>query len=266
MLRDMIVHYVRPLLRDNVYTVRQGLIKGLKRKGGLGFIPYEKSSKENQFLKSLDLTGITILDVGGWEGVFAMFFARAVGKDGRVIVFEPNPKNAEIIKENIALNNLSNVTVTQHAVGRASGVSKLIVDTSLSSGTGTIHGNVHTKQNDSVKQVDVDLISLDEFISQSGVVPDFIKIDVEGFEWEVLQGMSEFLENHSPMLFIEMHDDYLQDSKDKHGDDIVQYLLDRGYEVKHLEEDIDFGVTSTKCPGLGHLICTQVGGKQLVSE
>ena len=91
-LKATIISALRSLLKNRVYTSRSGLVKGLKRKGGVGFIPRQLSLEE-KFLMNLDINGQTIYDIGGNVGIFTMFFARSVGKKGKVITFEPNPWN-----------------------------------------------------------------------------------------------------------------------------------------------------------------------------
>ena len=91
-LKATIISALMSLVKNRIYTSRSGLTKGLKRKGGLGFIPRQLSLEE-KFLMNLDINGQTIYDIGGNVGIFTMFFARSVGKKGKVITFEPNHWN-----------------------------------------------------------------------------------------------------------------------------------------------------------------------------
>jgi len=75
-------------------------------------------TEEEKFLANIDLKGQTVFDVGAFTGLFTMFFARAVGKNGKVVAFEPNPSLCNKIKENSLLNNFGNVEVKQVAIGR----------------------------------------------------------------------------------------------------------------------------------------------------
>ena len=93
MLKEVIISVLRPLAKNHIYTSRSGLTKGLKQKGGLGFIPKRPLTREEKFLLGLDINGQTIYDIGEHAGIFTMFFARSVGKKGKVITFEPNPWN-----------------------------------------------------------------------------------------------------------------------------------------------------------------------------
>ncbi len=79
--------------------------------------PFEMTEEE-KFLADLDLKDQIVFDVGAFNGLLTMFFARAVGKNGKVVAFEPNPSLCNKIKENLMLNNFDNVKVNQLALGR----------------------------------------------------------------------------------------------------------------------------------------------------
>ena len=122
---------IRPLFKNYTYTSRRGLAKGLKRKGGLGFIPGASVlSKEDAFLHNLDLQGKTIYDIGAFEGIFTLFFARSVGDRGNVVTFEANPINYKTILDNLKLNQFEQVNVINIALGNEPGKLNLVFRTS----------------------------------------------------------------------------------------------------------------------------------------
>src|SRR3990172_8560806 len=94
-MKDIFMAIFKSLLKNHVYTVRYGIAKGLKVRGGFGFLPSVviNTSLEEEFLMGLDLRGHTVYDIGGYWGAFTIFFAKAVGRTGRVVTFEPNPQN-----------------------------------------------------------------------------------------------------------------------------------------------------------------------------
>ena len=121
LLRLHIIAIIYRLVKNHIYTVRFGLAKGLKRKGGLGFIPLPQImplTQEEKFLMNLDLSGQTIYDIGGAAGLFTLFFGRAVGEKGKVVTFEPNPELYNKIIENVKLNKFNHVEVRQIALGK----------------------------------------------------------------------------------------------------------------------------------------------------
>jgi hypothetical protein len=71
-------------------------------------------------------------------------------------------------------------------------------------------------------------MSLDDFFSVHAMVPDIIKIDVEGAEWDVLRGASTLIQDHCPLLFLELHPNEVT-SFDSSIEEIVDYLRYHGY-------------------------------------
>jgi FkbM family methyltransferase len=132
--------------------------------------------------------GDIVFDCGAHQGCTTIVLANWVGEEGKVISFEPVPKNCEIIKKNIQLNNLTNVILEEKAVG--AGIGKVI-----------INGASNSRIISSTKGVEVSLTNLDEY---RHFKPSLLKIDVEGFEVEVLKGAKNILSS-IPKLAIEIH-------------------------------------------------------------
>ena len=74
---------------------------------------------EHTFLEGLDLTGKTIYDIGAFDGLHALFFARATGPAGRVVVFEPSPSTFGRLVENLELNEMRHVDPHNVALGNS---------------------------------------------------------------------------------------------------------------------------------------------------
>jgi len=138
--------------------------------------------------------GATVLDVGAHVGYYTVLSARLVGRQGRVFAFEPNPRNCGFLRKHVAANRLANVTVEQSAVSDTNGVAGFDFGT----GTGTGHlANSGT--------VEVRTLRLDDYCADRGVVPDAIKIDVEGAELDVLRGAQKMISTHHPVIFLSTH-------------------------------------------------------------
>ncbi len=128
-------YVLRPLLRDRVYVMHDGLARGLKRRGDPGLralLGLRAGSRpmttEHAHLEALELTGKVVYDIGGFEGVLALFFARKVGSSGRVVTFEPNPWNAARIRDHLKLNGFTNVEVVELGLGEAPAEAELVFD------------------------------------------------------------------------------------------------------------------------------------------
>ena len=130
-LKKVIAVNLSRLFQNHTYTSRHGLAKGLRRRGGLAFLPSfvprsTEMIKEEEFIASLDLTGETVYDIGADQGIYTFFFARKVGPEGKVMTFEPNPISYSHVVTNVQLNEFPHVEVRNVAIGDTPGNSRLL--------------------------------------------------------------------------------------------------------------------------------------------
>ena len=143
------------------------------------------------------VSGGVFVDAGASIGFFSLLAARIVGPTGRVVAFEPQPAAASSIRGNAALNSFEQVMVVEAALGAEPG-------TAVLRGVGT--ATAHIEEGDARDGLRVSCVSLDDFLAaHAGLVPDLVKIDVEGHEGDVLAGMRTTLAEHRPVLVIELH-------------------------------------------------------------
>lgn len=227
--------------------MRSGLGKGLKRQFGLGFRPRFTPTMEEQFLRSLDFNGMTVYDVGGYVGIYTLFFARAVGREGRVITFEPNPLNYQELCYNVALNGFNNVSIIPVGLGEEKKKKELVFDP-IFPARSTIKKESLLKLK-RTKTVDIQIDSLDnQYKTKKLPPPDFIKIDVEGYELEAIGGMTNILRLHRPYLFIELHGNFMFC--------VIKNLKEFGYDIYHIEHQTDIMTNRFFEFNDGHIFCT----------
>lgn len=159
---------------------------------------YEKDLA--QFLRERIRPGDVCLDVGAHIGVYAMQIARWVGPRGRVIAFEPNPGTAPILRRHIRMNDLGGVvTVEETALGRAAGSASLFGV--AGSGLSRL-GAPNPSAVDGAPGAAVAVGTVDAYCANHGVDPDWMLIDVEGLEFEVLSGAADTIRRRGPRLSI----------------------------------------------------------------
>jgi FkbM family methyltransferase len=233
------------------YTVRHGLIRGMKRQGGLGWTPAWLSrgaeTSEEMFWRGLPLGGLVIYDVGAFHGILTMFFA---SRGAQVIACEPNEANYVRLIENIRLNHLTNVQVRKLGVGSLPGSGTLHYAPQMAGG-GTLQANAIAPVSQHVEITTLDL----DIAAAALPAPDLIKIDIEGWELEALEGARATIRAHHPALFLEMHGETMGEKKRKAGQ-IVAFLLDQGYsDIVHVETGAAIAHGNESLAAEGHLHC-----------
>lgn len=166
---------------------------------------YGESRTIKKFLSRIKI-GDTAYDIGANVGVYALFLAKAVGENGFVIAFEPEKLSRERLKLNLKLNELKNVKIFDKGLANERVVKELTVGGDFLSGRHSFlevnkeFGPIANTQN-------TEVVIGDQFIkNQSLPVPNVLKIDVEGMEYDVLQGLSETLKNpECRLVFCEIH-------------------------------------------------------------
>ena len=136
--------------------------------------------------------GYVVIDVGAHVGVFSVMAARVIGEDGVVLAIEPEPKNLKFLQENIVTNGVERtVRILRGAAGREKGKGKLYLSEHSTQHSFYTRSHVGEYMKDFI-EVNVD--SLDDIVINLGIRKvDFIKIDVQGWELEVLNGMTGIL-------------------------------------------------------------------------
>jgi FkbM family methyltransferase len=146
--------------------------------------------------------GMTALDVGANVGAYSLLLGQWVGSSGAVFAFEPAPAAHDGLQRHIRLNGLDAiVTPLRAAAGAASATARFVVES-----TGG-ESRLATAADATATTVDVPVTTIDEFCAREHVTPDFIKIDVEGAELDVLRGARETIRRTRGRLalFVEMH-------------------------------------------------------------
>ncbi len=145
--------------------------------------------------------GDVIVDIGANIGYYALQEAMIVGDSGKVYAIEPVPENVDLLKKNIELNNYSNIEVFQLAVGGVNQTNYVYITDCRNTAS-------MIKTQASIDKVTVEVTTLDEFLKNKPR-PNLIRMDVEGYEVEIVKGMRGLLKSNMPLkLIVELHPTY----------------------------------------------------------
>jgi FkbM family methyltransferase len=157
------------------------------------------------FLRDRVRRGAVCIDVGANVGVYVLQFAQWAGKTGRVIAFEPNPAARRVLERHVRLNHLANrVTIVAAAVGAGAG--EAVLFTSGADGRSRL-AEPNRELDGGVTAVVVPIVTLDDHCRTARLAPDWLLIDIEGFEIAALEGASAIIRSRGRDLgiVVEMH-------------------------------------------------------------
>lgn len=161
------------------------------------------ASPEEKLLLRLRLDACVVYDVGAHTGAYTLFFSRRVGPAGKVVAFEPQPRSFAILERNVAYNRVANVCALPYALGDRAATRRLFALPGMPT-TASLAPEAGTPLRYCAGAARVE--RLDSLIESLALPPpDFIKIDVEGMELDVLNGAQQTLARRRPRLLIEIH-------------------------------------------------------------
>jgi FkbM family methyltransferase len=173
--------------------------------------------------------GDVVVDVGAHIGRYTIVASKRVGPTGKVIAIEADPSNYEMLNRNIELNQLANVTTLNYAVFSKKAKIKLYLPAGdIFTKYNTVMSNwIWVKPED--KFVEVNANTLDNLLQQIGIKQvNWIKIDVEGAEFEVLNGANNLLlYNKNVVLLVEVHG-----SSNDYGRKVQEFIKSYNFRIE----------------------------------
>ena len=189
--------------------------------GGQLFSSGEFEKKEMDLCKEYISETSIVLDIGANIGLHSIYFS-SLAKDGCIFSFEPSLTTFSFLVSNVA--NITNIVPINLAISDEGKIANFYhtSDNAYSS-------LMDTKRKEVVSVIKVPCMRVDDVVSGLHLDRvDFVKIDVEGMEFEVLKGMVEVISKYQPVIFCEIY-------KGKHSnqqpDETVQLLIEKGYRA-----------------------------------
>lgn len=190
---------------------------------------------ETVFLRRYLHDGMTLLDIGAHHGYYTLLASKAVGPNGRIIAFEPSPKERIRLREHLRLNDCENVRVEPFALEATEEKRDLYLVEGAEDYCNSLRPPV---VNASTTTITVQTTTLDKFLSTVHIDRiDFIKMDVEGAELSVLKGAEKLLARSArPVWLVELFD--MRTAPWGYAArEVVQLLAKRGYRWYEIHLD-----------------------------
>ena len=171
---------------------------------------------EIEFISNFLEENNTVFDIGANIGLWS-FCLSQLNLNLNIISFEPNPNVVKSLEKNT--ESIKNITIERYGVGNKETVAEFYVHPS--------HGRssfAYTNEYSGCKVISVPIITVDSYVKEKSNFPDLIKVDVEGLEPEVWEGMQSLLPDHKPKVMV--------------FELVERHLLPRGYSVKSVTKKI----------------------------
>lgn len=179
--------------------------------------------------------GMIFFDIGAHFGYFTLLGSLLVGKEGQVHSFEPTPSSFNILKSNAS--NIANVFQNNNAVLSKRKV-VFINDYGIKYSAYNSIYDAKLPQNIlkklKVRKHEVEAVAIDDYADNKCVVPNFIKIDAESSEYEILLGMEKTIAKFHPMISIEVGD--IRRDNFPGSRELINFLIGRGYQAYDFED------------------------------
>ncbi len=218
----------------------------------ISLLNFQAHTKVEELRQELDgfvrhsQSDMILLDIGSHYGVFTLAALHYGGLRSRVIAVDPSPFAQSIFKTNLKLVGVSNrVNFINGAVGEKTGTLPM-----LSTGAAGEYMFVSSTQRSDAKRIT--LHTINSIIEMTEQKPTHIKIDVEGYEEQVITGGKTYLEKEKPKLFLELHSKIIRDAG-KSPESVLASLKEIGYVFER--SGLPINVTDAVNMDICRLVC-----------
>ena len=187
-------------------------------------------------LKYIPKKNSQIIDIGANIGQTSLYIAQHLRDyNCEIYAFEPFPSTFKKLTQNINDNEFKNIKLFNQAVGNSNSEINMVEACETNSGS---YRNFSSNDSSEKSKTLVKQIKLDQQIESFNFV-NFIKIDVEGYEFEVLKGAEEIIKKMKPLLFVELNDTNLK-NQNSSAIEVLNFIKQLGYnKILQAETDLD---------------------------
>jgi FkbM family methyltransferase len=208
--------------RTTVLPILQGPLRGKKWIAGSGtngcWLGSYEHDKQRLFQKTVR-AGDVVYDVGANAGFYTLLASVLVGEKGHVCAFEPLPGNLGNLRKHLEINHVKNCSLIDAAVSASDGEAMFDPSTDRCTAHLSMSGSIPVRT-----------VSLDALVSRNEIPPpNFMKIDIEGAEYDCLQGCAEIIRRYHPVIFLATHGQEVHDA-------CMRLLAGWNYKVESLDK------------------------------
>ena len=199
----------------------------------------ERELDHKLMLEEIVKPGMNIFDIGANIGYYVLMEKNLLKGQGSVTAIEPSPTNTDLLKMNMSLNNVSDVSI--HTMAISNKVEKKDFYLAKQSNLNTFHATGTGVTHLSGKVISVDTATVPSLSKQLDIKPDLIRMDVEGHEVEVIDGLIDAIDQNElkPSIIFETH--LTRYTEDHDFAKVLEKLFTRGYKTKIVSSSSERG-------------------------
>ena len=184
-----------------------------------------------------------VLDIGAHIGLCTLPISKAIGSEGRCYAFEPAETNLKYLRRHVELNSCKNVEIVPVLAGSMKKEHVPFYELDAVSGMHS-RSDIVSRKDGEFRLTTKRQISIDDFCRWTDCVPDLIKIDVEGAEFDVLLGLRTILSRHETEIILSVHPRHLSEMNVS-VNELWQFIHDIDYQIINIDgspvDKLEFG-------------------------
>lgn len=156
-----------------------------------------------KFMMDVVKPGFCTLDIGANFGYYSLFLSGLVGQQGICHAFEPNPNTALKLKKTLSVNGFAQENVYTIGLGKVTSMAQFFMPNNEPKNCRVVDANFKCQETEG-NIIDIEVTTIDTFCKAIPGI-DFIKIDAEGSEFDILLGMNDVMKNYRPKILLEFN-------------------------------------------------------------